>query len=163
MRKSGVLFLLVGLFFVFSLNSEVFGKDIISSCTLTVIPNETILSPALIAKPIQFKGSGFLPNEMVIVEMVLPTGVKIRGIDEGQLVGLAYETADKQGNFTASMAPTATLNWFFQVEWSSNLSPDFKTARPLPPGKYEILATGASSEAFGKATLEIMLPPKKEP
>ncbi|MFO7986089.1 MAG: hypothetical protein R6U38_09495 [Desulfatiglandaceae bacterium] len=32
---------------------------------MTVIPEEIFLSPALIKKPVSFKGSGFGPNEMI--------------------------------------------------------------------------------------------------
>ena len=130
--------------------------------SLTVIPDKTVLSPALIKKPIQFKGSGFQPHEIVIIEMVLPPGLKIKGIEEGENVGLAYTNADDQGNFSASMAPTATLNWFFQVGWSSNLTPNFKEARPIPPGKYDILVTGTSTDLIAKAVLELLPPPKKK-
>lgn len=129
---------------------------------LQVIPDKIVLSPALIKEPVQFKGSRFAPKEMVVVEMVLPPGVKVKGIKEGEDVGLAYGTADDKGNFQSAMAPTATLNWFFQVGWTPLLKPDFKQARPLPPGKYEIRATGVDSEAVGKATLEILPPPKKK-
>ena len=129
---------------------------------LQVIPDKTFLSPALFKKPIQFKGSGFDSKEMVVVEMVLPPGVKVKAVPEGENVGLAYATADDKGNIAAKMAPTATLNWFFQVGWTPNMKPDFKQAKPLRPGKYEIIATGMDSGAVGKAVLELVPPPKKK-
>jgi hypothetical protein len=129
---------------------------------LQVIPDKTFLSPALFKKPIQFKGSGFGPKEMVVIEMVLPPGVKVKSVPEGENVGLAYATADERGNITAKMAPTATLNWFFQVGWTPNMKPDFKKARPLRPGKYEIVASGMDSGATGRSVLELVPPPKKK-
>ncbi len=129
---------------------------------LQVVPDKTFLSPALFKKPIQFKGSGFDPKEMVVVEMVLPPGVKVKAVPEGENVGLAYATTDDKGNIVAKMAPTATLNWFFQVGWTPNMKPDFKKARPLRPGKYEIVASGMASGATGKAILELVPPPKKK-
>ena len=129
---------------------------------LQVIPAKTFLSPALFKKPIQFKGSRFSPKEMVVVEMVLPPGVKVKGVTKGEDVGLAFATADDKGNIIAKMSPIATLNWFFQVGWTPNMKPDFKQARPLKPGKYEILATGMDSGAVGKAVLELVPPPKKK-
>lgn len=129
---------------------------------LQVIPAKTFLSPALFKKPIQFNGSGFSPKEMVVVEMVLPPGVKVKSVPEGENVGLAYAAADDKGNIAAKMAPTATLNWFFQVGWTPNMKPDFKQAKPLKPGKYEIVATGMDSGAVGKAVLELIPPPKKK-
>jgi hypothetical protein len=129
---------------------------------LQVIPAETFLSPALIRKPVTFKGTGFMPKEMITVEMVLPAGVKMKGINEGEDVGLAVGTADEKGNFTAAMQPIATLNWFFQVGWTPLLKPNFKEARPIPPGVYKINATGLDSERIASSTLKIVPPPKKK-
>ena len=134
----------------------------VPSAELQVIPDKAVLSPALIKKAIQFKGSGFGPNEMVVVDLVPGPGVTIKGAEEGENVGLAFATADEKGNFMAKMSPISTLNWFFQVGWTKNMKPDFKQAKPLKPGKYEILATGMDSGVVGKATLEFLTPPKKK-
>jgi len=127
---------------------------------LEVVPAETFLSPALLKSPVSFKGSGFKPNEMVTVEMLVPPGLEIKGVgkDEGA-VGLAFANADKDGNFSAAMGPTATLNWFFQVGWSPLLKPDFKEAKPLPPGVYQISATGMDSGIVADSALKIVPPP----
>jgi hypothetical protein len=130
--------------------------------TLEIAPAETFLSPALIRKPVAFKGSGFQPKEMITVEMVLPSGLKMKGITEGEDVGIAFATADEKGNFAAAMKPTATLNWFFQVGWTPLLRPNFKEARPIPPGVYTINATGLDSDRVATATLKIVPPPKKK-
>ena len=131
--------------------------------TLEVIPAETFLSPALIGKPISFKGSGFQPKEMVSVEMILPPGLKMKGLKEGEnLVGVAFATADEEGSFNAAMAPTATLNWLFQVGWTPLLRPNLKEARPIPPGVYQINATGLDTDRIATATLKIVPPPKKK-
>jgi len=130
--------------------------------TLEIAPAEIFLSPALIRKPVAFKGSGFAPKEMITVEMVLPPGLKMKGVTEGEDVGIAVGTADDNGNFTAAMQPTATLNWFFQVGWTPVVTPNFKEARPIPPGVYTINATGLDSERVGTATLKIIPPPKKK-
>lgn len=129
---------------------------------LQVIPDKTVLSPALIKKAVQFKGLGFAPNEMVVVDLAPGPGVTIKGAAEGENVGLAFATADEKGNFTAKMSPISTLNWFFQVDWTSNMKPDFKKATPLKPGKYEIIASGMDSGTVCKATLELLAPPKKK-
>jgi hypothetical protein len=130
--------------------------------TLEIAPAETFLSPALIRKPITFTGSGFKPQEMISVEMVLPPGLEMKGIQKGEDVGIAFATADKQGNFTAAMQPTATLNWFFQVGWTPVVTPNFKEARPIPPGVYTINATGLDSNIVATSTLKIVPPPKKK-
>jgi hypothetical protein len=130
--------------------------------TLEIAPAEIFLSPALIRKPVTFKGSGFQPKEMITVEMVLPPGLKMKGITEGEDVGIAVGTSDESGNFTAAMKPIATLNWFFQVGWTPLLKPNFKEARPIPPGVYTINATGLNSDRVATATLKIIPPPKKK-
>ena len=130
--------------------------------TLEIAPAEIFLSPALIRKPVTFKGSGFQPKEMISVEMVLPPGSKMKGIAEGEDVGIAFATADEKGNFTAAMKPTATLNWFFQVGWTPLMRPNFKEARPIPPGVYTINATGLDSDRVATSTLKIVPPPKKK-
>ena len=130
---------------------------------LEVIPAETILSPGLLKKPIIFKGSGYAPNEMVIVDLMIPKGVKVKSVPEDEeAVGLAFGNADENGNFQAKMGTFATLNWLFQIDWAPNMKPDFKKATPLPPGEYEIWATGADSDKFGMGTLTLLPPPKKE-
>ncbi len=95
--------------------------------------------------------------------MVLPPGLKMKGVTEGEnAVGIAVATADEQGNFTAAMAPTATLNWLFQVGWTPLLTPNLKEAKPLPPGVYQINATGLDTDRIAAATLTIVPPPKKQ-
>ncbi len=130
--------------------------------TLEVIPAEIFLSPALIKSPVSFKGAGFKANEMVSVEMVVPKGMEIKGVGKDEdAVGLAFGTADKEGCFSAAMGPTATLNWFFQVGWTPLLTPDFKQAKPLPPGLYQINATGMDSGIIAGSNLKIVPPPKQ--
>ena len=130
---------------------------------LEVIPAETFLSPALIRKPVTFNGTGFGPKEMITVEMVLPSGMKMKGLTEGEdLVGLAVGNTDDKGNFTAAMKPIATLNWFFQVGWTPLLTPNFKEARPIPPGVYKINATGLDTDRIASSTLKLVPPPKKK-
>jgi hypothetical protein len=130
--------------------------------TLEVMPAETFLSPALIKNPVAFKGSGFEPKEMVTVEMVLPSGMEMKGIEEGEDVGIAVGTTDEKGEFTTAMQPTATLNWFFQVGWDPTIKPNFKEAKPIPPGEYNIKATGLNSGRVASSTLKIVPPPKKK-
>lgn len=129
---------------------------------LEVIPTETFLSPALIKQPVSFKGAGFAPKEMITIEMILPEGVTVKGVNKGEDVGIATATADDQGAFTTAMQPTATLNWFFQVGWTPLLTPDLKAAKPIPPGDYKIRATGLDSDRTALSTLKIVPPPPKK-
>jgi len=125
---------------------------------LQVVPNIIVLSPSLLREPIQFKGSGFAANEMVVVEMEVPPGTKVKGMAEDEkLGGISYGVCDGDGNFQAALAPTAILNWFLGVEWEPTMKPDLKKLSPLPPGAYKILATGVTSEVVTSA--ELVIPP----
>lgn len=132
--------------------------------TLNVIPDQTVLSPALLKSPVTFVGSGYQTNELVIIELILPQGIKIKGLsDDENRVTLAISNVGNDGNFKVAMSAISTLNWFFQVDWTPGLmTPDFKQAKPLPPGKYEIEAVGGDSGKIGKAVLEILVPPEKK-
>lgn len=157
-----VLFIIVPGLMLGALSCQSMKAAYEPKATLEVVPAETFLSPALIKKPVSFNGSGFEPKEMVVVEMVLPSGMKMKGVEEGEDVGIAVGTADEKGEFTTAMQPTATLNWFFQVGWDPTIKPDFKEAKPIPPGEYTIKATGLSSERVATSVLKIVPPPKKK-
>jgi hypothetical protein len=159
-RTIVVLMAIVALAMTFSSCATL--RNVFSPPKLVVTPDKTVLSPALIRKPITFSGSGWKPKEMVVVELVLPPGVKMKGVTEGEDVGLAFANADADGNFKAKMGPMATLNWFFQVGWTPLLKPDFKQASPLRPGVYTIKASGVDSELKANATLTFLPPPKKK-
>jgi len=99
------------------------------------------------------------------VELIVPPGVKVKGVAEGDDVGLAFANADANGNFEAKIAALGTLNFLFQVAWvmtETGAKPDFKQATPLPPRVYTIRASGFDSELEAKATLTILAPPKKK-
>ncbi|MBU2549309.1 MAG: hypothetical protein KKB20_12905 [Proteobacteria bacterium] len=129
---------------------------------LQIAPDQAAITPALLKAPIVFKGSGFTPKEIIVVEMVIPKGVQVKGVQEGENVGLANGNADEAGKFETKMGAMATLNTLFQVGWTPLIKPDFSKASPLPPGQYEILATGVESDSVGKAMLTILPPPPPE-
>ena len=129
------------------------------------IPEQTAVSPALMKEPLKFKGSGFASKEMVVVDIVLPRGMKILGLEEGEnTVGIALATADAQGNFEAATAPLATMQTLLQVPWvttKTGTKPDFKGAKPFPPGDYTIVATGMDSGVRATSKLTVIPPAKK--
>ena len=128
-----------------------------------VIPEKAAITPALIKQPIKFVGVGFQPNEPVSIEMIVPKDMKIKGQSEDcDRVGIAVAVADNKGNFEVAMGALTTLNTLFQVGWTPTLTPDFKKATPLPPGKYVIVATGIESDKVAKNVLEFVPPPKKK-
>lgn len=129
---------------------------------LQAIPPKVVLSPDLLKTPPAFKGSGFKPGEAVTVDLMIPKGVKIKSVPEGEpSVGIAFGKANEKGEFEAKMAPTAIFNWFLQVEWTADGKPDMKKASPLPPGNYQVKALGVESDVAGTTTIEIAHPPKQ--
>jgi hypothetical protein len=161
--KVVLLFVIIPILVLGAVSCQTLQSVVGPKAKLEVSPAETFLSPALIKKPVTFTGSGFAPNEMITVEMILPPGMKMKGLEEGaNAVGLAVGNADDKGNFTAAMKPMATLNWFFQVGWTPLLKPNFKEAKPIPPGVYKITATGLDSDIVGTSSLKIVPPPAKK-
>jgi len=130
--------------------------------TVAVTPEKVELKfPDIMRVPIVFTGTGWSPNEMVVVDMVLPPGVEMKGVKPGEDVGIAFGQADEAGNFKAEVPPTAKLNTLFRVGWTPILAPDPKTLNPIPPGVYTIKASGADSGAVATTTLEFLAPIKK--
>jgi hypothetical protein len=136
--------------------------DTAPKAQLQVVPEKVVLAPDILKAPPVFKGSGFKPKEVVTVDLMIPPGVKIKAIKEGEKsVGIGFANADDQGSVEAKMGATAILNWFFQVEWKKEGPPDMSKASPLAPGTYQIRAVGMESDIVGTAMMEIVHPPKK--
>lgn len=130
--------------------------------TVAVTPEKVELKfPDMMRVPIVFTGTGWTPKEMVVVDMVLPPGVEMKGVKPGEDVGIAFGEADEAGNFKAEVPPTAKLNTIFRVGWTPILAPDPKTLNPIPPGVYTIKASGADSGAVATTALEFVAPVKK--
>lgn len=130
--------------------------------TVAVTPEKVELKfPDIMQVPIIFTGTGWTPKEMVVIDMVLPPGVEMKGVKPGEDVGIAFGPADEAGNFKAEVPPTAKLNTIFRVGWTPLLAPDPRTLNPIPPGVYTIKAGGADSGAVATTTLEFIAPIKK--
>jgi len=131
--------------------------------TVAVTPAKVELAfPGILKVPIVFTGTGWKPKEMVVVDMVLPPGVEMKGVKPGEDVGIAYGEADDAGNFKGEVPVTAKLNTLFRVGWTPIMAPDPKTLNPIPPGVYKIKASGADSEAVANTTLEFVKPAPKQ-
>jgi hypothetical protein len=131
--------------------------------TVAVTPPQVELAfPGILRVPIVFTGTGWKPKEMVVVDMVLPPGVEMKGVKPGEDVGIAYGEADEAGNFKGEVPVTAKLNTLFRVGWTPIMAPDPKTLNPIPPGVYTIKASGADSGVVATTTLEFIAPPPKK-
>jgi hypothetical protein len=131
--------------------------------TVAVAPEKVELAfPGILRVPIVFTGTGWTPKEMVVVDMVIPPSVQIQGVKPGEDVGIAYGQADDAGNFKGEVPVTAKLNTLFRVGWTPIMSIDPKTLNPIPPGVYNIKASGSDSGTVATTTLEFVKPaPKK--
>ena len=99
----------------------------------------------------------------MVVNMILPKGVTVKGINPGEDVGIANGTVDDQGNLKTKIGAMTILMSFFQVGWDNmRMKPDFKKARPLPPRTYTLEAIGVDSEKKARAALTLLPPPKKK-
>src|SRR4030067_3775509 len=114
--------------------------------TVAVTPAKVELAfPGILRVPIVFTGTGWSPKEMVVVDMVLPAGVEMKGVKPGEDVGIAFGQADEAGKFKGEVPVTAKLNTLFRVGWTPIMSIDPKTLNPIPPGIYTMKASGAES------------------
>ena len=110
---------------------------------------------------IYFAGSGYVPSEMVVVEMEVPPGVEIPAVKPGEPVGVAFAQADEAGKFTADVSPSAKILTFLRGNILPTLAPDPKSFKPLPYGVYIFVATGAESGRVSKTQIEFVPPEKK--
>lgn len=130
--------------------------------TVAVTPEKVELKfPDIMRVPIVFTGTGWTSKEMVVVDLVLPPGVEMKGVKPGEDVGIAFGQADEAGNFKAEVPPTAKLNTIFRVGWTPIFAPDPKTLNPIPPGVYTLKASGVDSGGVATTTLEFVAPIKK--
>jgi hypothetical protein len=145
--------------------AAVFGAGAAFSQTpatsLKLIPDQVVISPDLMKNPVVFTGSGFGPKEIVVIEIVLPKGVTVKGVPEGENGGLGNGMTDEKGDFKGSVTASTVLNTLLQVGWTERITPDFAQAKPLPAGVYEVIATGMDTDKTAKASLTILPPPKK--
>jgi len=127
----------------------------------------TVPHLAMLALPVTFKGAGWRPNEIITVELVVPPGLEIKGLDRARgedAVGLAFATSDANGNFEAKMERTATIGFVLRGGFLPTLAPDPKTlipGNPLPNGTYTLKAVGEDTRSVATTTwrLELVAPP----
>jgi hypothetical protein len=109
---------------------------------------------------ISFSGSGYQPNEMVVVEMDVPPGVEIPAVKPGGPVGVAFARADEKGNFTADVAVGTKIQTFLRGTILPTLAPDPKSFKPIPHGIYTFRSIGTESRRVGVSKIEFVPPGK---
>jgi len=130
--------------------------------TVAVTPEKVELKfPDIMRVPIVFTGTGWTPKETVVIDMVVPQGVEMKGVKPGEDVGIAFGQADEAGNVKAEVTPMGKMNTIFRVGWTPIFAPDPKTLNPIPPGVYTFKASGTDSGGLATTTLEFVAPIKK--
>jgi len=130
-----------------------------------------VLPPSLgiLAMTVKFKGSGWQPNEVITVDLVVPPDVEMKGLDRERgedSVGIAFAIADDKGNFETVLEKTAKVDWLMRGGFTPTLALDPKTlGKQLPNGTYTLKAMGEDTRAVASATwvLEMTPPPAPPP
>ena len=105
---------------------------------------------------IYFTGSGYKPNEMVVVKMDVPPGVEIPGVKLGEPVGVAFANADDKGNFTADVAAETKIKTFLRGTILPTMDIDPKSLKPIPHGIYTFRSIGTESGLVGVSRIEFV-------
>ena len=116
---------------------------------------------SLIQTRIYFTGSGYQPNEMVVVKMDVPPGVEIPGVKPGEPVGVASANADGKGNFIADVAAETKIKIFLRGTLLPTLAPDPRSFKPIPHGIYTFRSIGTESGKVGVSRIEFVSPAPK--
>jgi hypothetical protein len=126
-------------------------------------------SLAVLAMTVKFTGAGWQPNEVIIIDLVVPPDVEMKGLDRERgedSVGIAFATANADGNFEAVLERTAKVSWLMRGGFTPTLALDPKTlGKQLPNGTYTLKAMGEDTRAVATATwvLEMTPPPAPPP
>ena len=110
---------------------------------------------------VYFTGSGYQPNEMVVVKMGVPPGVEIPAVKPGERVGVAFANADGKGNFTADVAAETKIKIFLRGTLLPTLAPDPRSFKPIPHGMYTFRSIGTESGKVGVSRIEFVPPAPK--
>jgi len=118
----------------------------------------------ILAIPVKFSGSGWPANELVTIDLVVPTGVEVKGKAPSEdSVGIAVGIADAAGKFEVAMEATAKLNWLLNTDWLPTVKPDLTKIKPIPNGVYTIRAMGIDTRTVVTTTWELELLPAVAP
>ena len=121
-----------------------------------------LVFPNIMKIPIEISGSGFQAGEVIIADLMVPSEVIIPGVEPGEPVGLVFAVADNRGDFKGKVDASSKLNFLFRVKWGTGMKPDFRTLKPIPPGKYKIRVLGMGSGRVAILIWEIQPPPAKK-
>lgn len=131
--------------------------------TLTVEQIKWEISfPASLGNPPKFRGYGWPAEEMIVIEMELPSGVTVPGLEPGERAPLGYGYTDQNGKFEITSGAVTMLFTFFGTYVSGEtFKPAVDKIVVLPPGVYTVVATAVSSGASRTAAMEVVTPPEE--
>jgi len=121
----------------------------------------------ILAIPVKFKGTGWQPNEIVTVELVVPPDVAMKGLDRERgedAVGIAFATTDDQGNFEVALERVSKVDWLLRGDFLPTMALDTKSlGNPLPNLVYTLRAVGEDTRAVATTTWDLQLTPPAAP
>jgi hypothetical protein len=126
-----------------------------------VLPTTLPAMLSILQTRIYFTGSGYQPNETVVVEMEVPPGVEIPAVKPGEPVGVAFADADGKGDFTADVTAGTKIQTFLRGTILPTLAPDPKSFKPIPHGIYTFRSIGTESGKVGVSKIEFVPPAPK--
>jgi len=129
--------------------------------TIGVTPDSLELAfPLMLVVPINFSGTGWQPGEAIAIELVLPPGVEMKGVEPGENAPVAFAYADEEGNFNTSMEVTTKILTIFRGDLDltreGNVVPE--SINPIPPGTYTIEAISVLSGSSNETTITFTAP-----
>jgi len=115
----------------------------------------------ILAVPVKFKGTGWQPNEIITVDLVVPPDVEMKGLDRERgedSVGIAYATANDKGDFEVTLERVAKVDWLLRGSFLPTMALDTKSlGNPLPNGTYTLKAVGEDLRSVATTTWELEL------
>ena len=129
--------------------------------SIHVTPSSLELAfPLMLVIPINFNGTGWQPGEAIAIELVLPPGVQMKGVEPGENAPVAFAYADEEGNFNTSMVTTTKILTIFRGDLDltrpGNVVPE--SINPIPPGTYTIEAIAVLSGSSNETTITFTAP-----
>jgi hypothetical protein len=125
------------------------------------LPTTLPAMQSILQTRIYFTGSGYQPNETVVVKMDVPPGVEIPRVKPGERVGVAFADADGKGNFTADVTEETKIKIFLRGTLLPTLAPDPSSFKPIPHGIYTFRSIGTESGKVGVSRVEFVPPAPK--
>jgi hypothetical protein len=111
--------------------------------------DEKTKMPTPVITPIKFTGTGWMPQELIVIELV--------GAAKGGDLALATGNADAQGAFSINAEGLSVIQGVCGGKLVQ-MKPVFQPYTPIPAGRYTAKASGLQSGATASTSIEFTGP-----